>query len=263
MKYVLGLLAATVWSVPLAAQVDYRNLDDDRPLRIEDAYAIERFAFELILPSFAAFERGGAGHYGLVPELSFGILPGAALGMKLPIAGTWGEASNRFGLAGARAFFFVNLATETVSLPGLAARLDVTAPLGGALAGEGGAASIKALATRSFGPQRVHLNAAWGFVTPEIPGAVEPVPRWWAGAAIDRTLFRNSTLLLAGVSAVAGEDVERRWEGSLGLRRQVAPTLVLDAGVAGRLAGHGESVAFTLGFTHAFAIAGLMPGVAR
>jgi hypothetical protein len=263
-KYVLGLLAATAWSVPLAAQVDYRNLDDDRPIRIEDAYPVERFAFELILPSFAAFERGGAGHYGFVPELSFGILPGAALGVKLPVAGTWGEASDRFGPAGVRAFFFVNLTTETVSLPGLALRLDATAPLGGELAGDGGAASIKALATRSFGRQRIHLNAAWGFITPEIPGAVEPVPEWWAGAAVDRTVFRNSTLLLAGVSAVAGEDdAGTRWEGSLGLRRQVTPTLVLDAGIAGRLAGHGERFAVTLGFTHAFAIAGLMPGVAQ
>jgi hypothetical protein len=263
-KYVLGLLAATAWAVPLAAQVDYRNLDDDRPLRVEDAYPVERFAFELILPSFAAFERGGAGHYGVVPELSFGILPGAALGVKLPVAGTWGDPSDRLGLAGARAFLFVNLTRETASLPGLGVRLDATAPLGGELAGEGGAASIKAVATRSFGRQRVHLNAAWGFITPDIPGAVEPVPRWWAGAAVDRTLFRNSTLLLAGFSAIAGEDdVETRWEGSLGLRRQVTPTLVLDAGVAGRLAGAGERFALTLGFTHAFAIAGLMPGVAK
>jgi hypothetical protein len=159
-KHVLVLLAAAAWAVPLAAQIDYRNLDDDRPLRIEDAYPIERFAFEAILPTFAALEREGRSRYGFVPELAFGLAPGAAAGMKLPIAGTRGEPTDRFGPAGVRGFFLFNLSTETRTLPGLALRLDATVPVGAELAGEGASASIKALATRSFGRQRVHVNAA-------------------------------------------------------------------------------------------------------
>lgn len=264
MKYVLGLFAAAAWSLPLAAQVDYRNLDDDRPLRIEDAYAIERFAFELILPSFAAFEQGGGGRYGFVPELSFGVLPGATVGLKLPIAGVAGEPSNQFGFAGVRGFLLVNLSTETRILPGMALRLDVSGPVGGELAGVGGSGSIKALATRSFGRQRVHLNGSWGFATQETPAAFEPTARWWAGAALDHTLIRSSTLILAGVAAIGSEHgTDTRWEAAAGIRRQFTPTLVLDAGVTGRLAGHGENVAFTLGVSHAFAIAALMPGGPR
>ena len=34
----------------LPAQIDYRNLDDERPLFSEDAYPIERHAFEFLLP---------------------------------------------------------------------------------------------------------------------------------------------------------------------------------------------------------------------
>jgi hypothetical protein len=34
----------------LAAQIDYRNLDEGRPLQTEDAYPIERHAFELVIP---------------------------------------------------------------------------------------------------------------------------------------------------------------------------------------------------------------------
>ena len=34
---------ARVW-----AQIDYRNLDDDRPVVTEDAYPVERYAFELL-----------------------------------------------------------------------------------------------------------------------------------------------------------------------------------------------------------------------
>jgi hypothetical protein len=48
-----ALLAATLCVVGagrrLAAQMDYRNLDDDRPTRVEDAYPAERYAFELIV----------------------------------------------------------------------------------------------------------------------------------------------------------------------------------------------------------------------
>lgn len=262
MKRALLAWAAAVAAAPLAAQVDYRNLDDDRPLRVEDAYPVERYAFELIVPGFAAFERGG-GHFGFVPELSFGVLPGAAIGLKAPLAGTWGRADDEYDLAGLRGFFLANLTTETGTLPGLAVRLDATAPVGGA-AGEGASASIKALATRSFGRHRAHLNAAWGFVTQDVPGQVEPTPRWWVGLAVDRTLIRASTLLLLGFNAVGpGGGADTRWEAAIGVRRQLTPTLVVDAGASGRLAGPGENAALTLGLTHAFALAGLYPRPGR
>jgi hypothetical protein len=44
---------------PLAAQIDYRNLDDHRPVRTEDAYPIERYAFELLIPALDNFRHGG------------------------------------------------------------------------------------------------------------------------------------------------------------------------------------------------------------
>jgi hypothetical protein len=46
-------------AAPAAAQIDYRNLDDDRPTRVEDAYPAERYAFELLIPY--RFERGRGG----------------------------------------------------------------------------------------------------------------------------------------------------------------------------------------------------------
>ena len=35
---------------PAVAQIDYRNLDDDRPVVSEDAYPVERYGFELLAP---------------------------------------------------------------------------------------------------------------------------------------------------------------------------------------------------------------------
>jgi hypothetical protein len=45
---------------PLAAQIDYRNLDDERPVATEDAYPVERHAFELLTAYRYEHERGGA-----------------------------------------------------------------------------------------------------------------------------------------------------------------------------------------------------------
>jgi hypothetical protein len=46
----LLLLARLAAPGPLPAQLDYRNLDDDRPTVTEDAYPVERYAFEFLLP---------------------------------------------------------------------------------------------------------------------------------------------------------------------------------------------------------------------
>jgi hypothetical protein len=43
----LAALVAVALAGPAAAQTDFYNLDKDRPLRVEDAYATKRYAFEL------------------------------------------------------------------------------------------------------------------------------------------------------------------------------------------------------------------------
>jgi hypothetical protein len=261
---VFVLLGAAVLATPAAAQIDYRNIDDDRPTLIEDAYPIERYAFELIWPY--RFERhlGGSWVHSVVPELTYGIGPGAQLGVKLPLAYRSAAGAEEFALAGLRAFALVNLHNESRSLPGLSARLDATAPVGG-LAGEGAGVALKLLATRSFGRSRLHLNGSVALVSPDEPAAAEALPRWFAGLAVDRTLLRSSTLLLAEVVVLREErDRPVAVNAMVGLRRQMTPTLVVDAGVGRRLrSGVGPSLVLTLGLSHAFAVRALMPGGSR
>ena len=52
---VLLLLPATV-----AAQVDYRNLDDERPVTTEDAYPVDRYALEIMMPFSFQSDRASA-----------------------------------------------------------------------------------------------------------------------------------------------------------------------------------------------------------
>ena len=244
-----------------SAQIDYRNLDDDRPVAVEDAYPLERYAFEW-LGAYRFTRLGeGRGQHLFVSEIAYGLARGAEMGIKAPFTAKTGGGGTEAGLAGLRVFALYNLTTERPSLPGAAIRLDWTAPLG-SQAGRGGAVMIQALATRSFGRNRVHLNAGAALARGSEPAAAEAIPRWRAGLAVDRTLLRSSTLLLAAATAEQdSEGADIAMAAAAGFRRQVAPALVLDAGVSWAFQrGAAPRPALTVGLSHAFAIAGLMPG---
>jgi len=242
----LGLAAA-----PLGAQIDYRNLDDDRPTRVEDAYPVERYAFELLIP-YLVEREGGVTLHASVLELEYGLLWNAQIGVKAPLTSS--------GLSGLRVFALYNFNTESLVLPALSVRTDVTFPVG-SLGGSDTHVTVKGIVTRSFGRTRLHLNGAYSFGTDGTPATVEAAERWWFGAALDRTLFRQSLLLVGEVyalRALSGSPTEVN--ASLGLRWQWRPTAVIDAGVARRLRQNaGPDFAITIGLSKAFAISGLLP----
>jgi hypothetical protein len=255
-----GLAATT----PAAAQIDYRNLDDERPVVTEDAYPIERYAFELTAPYRYASEAGGSNLHIMVPEVAYGVFPNAELGVEAPFAAVDFGPDTDWGLAGLKVFGFYNFNTETPTLPALSIRGDVSFPAG-ALAGEDTRVTLKGIATRTWGRTRFHLNIARSFGAEDDPAAAEPADRWAYSLAVDRTLFRQSVLLIGEVAAA--EAVQRaptEVNASLGVRYQWAPTLVLDVGVARRLRDDiGPDFAFTVGLSHAFALRGLMPNGPR
>ena len=244
-----------------AAQIDYRNLDDDRPTRIEDAYPVERYAFEVIVPFSYSRASNGTLHHASTLELTYGALRDAQLGVKAPLAVSDdpGSGNRTSGLSGVRVFALYNFNSDAPLLPALSLRGDVHVPAG-ALGGDQVRGELKAIATRSLGRTRIHLNGAVGIGAEGTAPAVEGIPRWWAGAALDRTLYRHSVLLIAELYALRDTQAAPvELNAGLGARWQVTPTLVLDAGVARRLRSSGPDLEVTVGFSHAFAIAGLMP----
>ena len=245
------------------AQIDYRNLEDDRPTRIEDAYPIERHAFEVMLPWRYERESGGNVH-SFSPELSYGLLPNFQAGVKLPLAGADDGTERVWGAAGLRVFSLYNFNTESRSLPALSLRADAAFPVGG-LAGEGTRFTLKGILTRSWGMTRLHANGAYTLGDDQLPAAAaEPAARWWYGLALDRTLYRKSTLVVAELYALKERDAAPvEVNVSLGVRRQLSPVHVIDLGVARRLSDEGPDLEVTLGVSRAFAIAGLLPGGPR
>ena len=112
---------------------------------------------------------------------------------------------------------------------------------------------------------RAHLNLARGFGSEDKLSVAEPLSRWEASLAVDRTFFRSSILLIGEVALSQSiQDAPTAVNASVGARWQWTPTLVLDAGVTRRLRSDiGPDIALTVGLSHAFALRGLMPTGAR
>jgi len=254
----------TSFLAPAWAQIDYRNLDDDRPVVTEDAYPVERYAFEVLAPYRYEAEADGARLHTTVPEAAYGLARNAQVGVKLPFAAVDDGRGTDWGLAGLRVFGLYNFNTETRWLPALSLRADASFPVG-SLAGDGSRVALKAIATRSWGRMRAHLNASRGFGSEDALSVAEALNRWNASLAVDRTFFRASILLIGEVAvSQAVQDAPTAVNASFGGRWQWTPTLVLDAGVTRRLRWDtGPDIAFSTGLSHAFALGALMPAGPR
>ena len=270
--FALGPLLVPALAV---AQTDFYNTDAGRPVRIEDAYPTERYAFELqVAPLRLERSRGGTYSWGFEPELTYGILPRTHIEIGAPLAYTdLGSSGKRAGLAGIDISVLHNLNIESRTLPAFGLLGEVLVPAGG-LAPDRAYPSLKSIATRTYGWARFHVNGQYTFgSTPEGtaaannvtaanigPGAVE-LSRWLAGAAIDRTFPLRSMLVTGEVYArqpiESGEDVQ--WNAGAGIRYQLTPTFSLDGGAGKRLTGEDQSWYVTFGLARAFAIRSLMP----
>lgn len=261
-SHAVAALFLLAHAAPAAAQIDYRNLDDERPLVTEDAYPIERYAFELLAPYRFERERGGGRLHLVVPEIGYAPLYNTQIGIEAPLAALdeGPGADTRWGLAGLGAYGFYNLNTEGRLLPAIALRAEVSLPVG-SLAGNATRVALKGIATRTWGRTRFHVNALRGFGSEDETGQADLAPRWRYTLAADRTLLRQSLLVAAEVLAersVRGAPVAVN--AGLGLRYQWRPTLVIDVGVVRRLRdATGPDYGFTVGLSHAFAWRALMP----
>ncbi|MFN2564642.1 MAG: hypothetical protein ABR499_06465, partial [Gemmatimonadaceae bacterium] len=182
-----GAAALALLAPPAFAQTDYYNTDAGRPVQIEDAYPVERRAFELqAAPLRLERSRGGVYRWGIEPEVAFGILPRTQIEVGFPLAFIDAGAGERTtGLAGIDVSALYNLNTET-TIPALGIAAGVVLPAGG-LAPDEAYASVKGIATRTFSWARFHVNGEYTFgsrptAADESAGVAE-LSRWLAGLA--------------------------------------------------------------------------------
>src|SRR5688500_2517379 len=242
---------------PVRAQTDYNNTDAGRPLRIEDAASVERRAFEIqAAPLRLERSRAGAYHWGLEPEIAYGILPRTSVEVGVPFAFIDHGGERTSGLSGIHLSAFHNLNTET-SIPALALSGAVLLPVG-ALAAEETYASVKGILTRTFTWARFHVNGEYTFgarldaADAATAGAAE-LSSWVGGIAVDRTFPLRAMLVSAEVYARepihTGEELE--WNSGVGIRYQLDPRFNIDGGFGRRLTGDDRGWYVTFGTAYA------------
>ena len=250
------------------AQTDFYNTDAGRPVLIEDAYPVERYAFELQLaPLRVERERGGVYGWGVEPEVAYGILPMTQIEIGFPVVFVDAGSSSRAGLAGVELSVMHNLNTETRTLPAFAVVVHVHGPAG-AFGPRRAYVSVKGIATRSFRLLRTHANVEYTFGSArlvrhpdEALGVRHEVSRLVAGVAVDKTLPLRSMLLIADLyvrDPAAAED-RPEWHASAGVRYQFGPRFALDGGIGHRFTGADRVWFATFGAAYAFAIRSFIP----
>lgn len=248
----IGLPAASA-----RGQTDYYNTDTGRPLQIEDAYPVERRAFEIqAAPLRIERSRTGVYHWGIEPELAYGILPRTQLELAVPFAfidAGGGERSS--GLSGLHLSVLHNFNVET-SIPALAVSAGVLLPVG-SLGPDEAYTSVKGILTRTFTWARFHLNGEYTFGSrlaagDESAGAAE-VSSWLGGIAVDRTFPLKSLLVTGEVYARepihTNEGIE--WNTGVGFRYQLDPRFNIDGGIGRRLTGDDGGWYVTFGTAYA------------
>lgn len=260
----IAVLASCALVAPVAAQTDYYNTDAGRPITVEDAYATERYAFELQLaPLRLERARGGVYSWEVEPEIAYGIFPRTHIELGFPISYADARGASNFGLGGIALSALHNLNAET-SIPALGVAGEVLFPVG-PLAYNDTYGTVKGIATRSLSWARFHLNGAYTFGSEPAPGSVPvgapDLSRWMAGVAVDHTFPLKALLITAETVArqplIEDEDVE--WSIAAGARYQVSPTIAIDGGVGKAITGDEQAWYLTFGLARAFGIRSLFP----
>ena len=259
----MSVVAGSAGLAPtLAAQTDYYNTDAGRPLQIEDAYPVERRAFELQAAPFRLERsRSGVYHWEVEPELAFGILPRTHVEVGVPLAFIdAGNGERSSGLTGVHLSAFHNLNAET-SIPALAIAAGVLLPVG-SLGPDEAYGSVKGILTRTFTWARFHVNWEYTFGSRLESGGGEAsigaaeLSSWMGGVAVDRTFPLKSLLVSGEVYAreplVSGDDLE--WNTGVGLRYQLDPRFNVDGGLGRRLTGDDPGWYITFGTAYALGL---------
>ena len=247
----VGLL---LMPLPVLA-LDHDNLDPNRPIGMEDAYAIPKG--EIGMEGGVRFNdrREGRTRVKFHPQIIYGAfentqieIQGDLMSDPHTLVGAAKSGDLHLGV-------LYNFNTETISLPAFAARVEVDLPTG--VNSKGVDTQMTGILTRSFGRLRVHLNA--GYTVLGSPQGQERSGAYRAVAAVSYPLgyptsFRD-TLIASLYTRESDLRGQRNHSGvEIGLRHQLSSRLVLDGGLGTEFAGPSDRAALlgTIGLSVGF-----------
>ncbi len=269
-RVVLFSAALLASSVPPTYAIDHANLDEGRPLRLEDAYPVATGEWTIEGGAGFTFQRRTSDRAFVTLEALYGALPNLqlALGSRLFTNPHDIDEPARSGDLQLSALY--NFNQETLSLPASGLKLTVNLPTG--VDSSGVDVEVKGLVTKSVGRLSLHLNAAYEFLDSDttarhvsvtssgarLTGGDERDGRFkfavGAGYPVGAPQYTRTTLL----GDVFTEGGSRRGEDpvvgvELGFRHQLTHRVVVDGGVGTEFTGPADRSRF-------FVTAGLSVG---
>jgi hypothetical protein len=238
-----------------AYAIDHKNLDEGRPLRLEDAYPIAHGEFAIEAGAGFTLQRRGADR-GLFPvELLYGPLPNLQVGIGTTLSTDPHEIDDRPKSGDLRLSALYNFNQETLTLPAFAVKLGLDAPTG--VDAHGFGVEAKGIVTKSIERLSLHLNAGYEFITSSQGDERDGRYKLAFGASypIGAPRFTRATLIgdvFAEQSLHRGDPTTVGTE--VGLRYQLTPRIVWDVGVGTEFAGPAERsrFSFTTGLSVGF-----------
>lgn len=260
----LGVLGAAARA---DAQTPYANTSAGRPLGMEDAVAMERYALDAHLSPVGMGRQNGRSTWFVEPGLAYGLVPRTQVEVTVPIGFRDAAGGSGAGIAGLDVSALYALNVESRSLPALAIRGGVLMPVGN-FGVRNAHESVTGIATRTFGWGRAHFNAGhtFGDEPPTtgsrgVGGRGDPA-RWTTGLSVDRALPLRGLLVAAEVFARRGlaDSASARWNVGAGARYQWTRQTTLDVGAATSVTGAREW-SLRAGVGRTMAVRSLMPGL--
>ena len=238
---ILAVLSpSAVWAL------DHDNLDPNRPIQMEDAYAIPKG--EIGVESGVRWNDRREGRTGVTfqPQIIYGAFRNTQIEIQgdlftdpRSVVGANKSGDLHLGV-------LYNFNTETLTLPAFAVRMEADLPTG--VRSKGLDSQFTGIMTRSFGRLRVHLNA--GYTVLGAPQSQERSGTYRVIAAVSYPIgypyrFRETLIVDAysRQSDVVGQPNHTGLE--VGLRHQLSSRIVLDGGLGTEFAGPSDRSVFT------------------
>jgi len=235
--------------------IDHKNLDEGRPVRLEDAYPIAAGEIAVEAGAGLTLQRRGANRGVFPVEMLYGALPNLQIGLGTVLSTDPREIEDRPKSGDLRLSALYNFNQETITLPAFALKLGLDAPTG--VDARGFAVEAKGIVTKSIERLGLHLNAGYEFLTQAREDERDGRYKLALGASypIGAPKFTRATL----VGDVFAEQATRQNEPSIvgteiGVRYQLTPRTVWDVGIGTEFAGpaHRSDFFLTTGFSFSF-----------
>ena len=237
-----------LWLILLAMPsfaLDHDNLDPNRPIGMEDAYAIPKG--EIGLEGGVRFNdrREGRTRVTFQPQIIYGAFDNTQIEIQGDL---FTEPNTLVGAAKSGDLHLgvlYNFNTETLNIPAMAVRVETDLPTG--VNSQGVDTQVTGILTRSFGRLRGHLNA--GYTILGSPQGQERPGAYRAVAAVSYPLgyptsFRD-TLIASVYTRQSDLRGQRNNTGvEIGLRHQLTSRIVLDGGLGTEFLGPTDRAAF-------------------